>query len=112
MWLVGLLACLAMGWHYPAVGWTIGSAVSAGILKSLEITIRRHFVPDSAGAKWALAKMSLLKLVATLIVLSAVVLVGGRSGAFVVAFCAGVLLTQSVIVLKAIGMLAARRLGA
>ena len=40
-----------------------------------------------------------------------VVLVGGRSFAFVGAFCAGLLLTQAVIVAKVLGMLVAERLG-
>ncbi len=79
--------------------------ISFGTLRSLEVVIRRNFVPGREGADKALAKFSLIKLPAVLAVIALAVWLGGRSFAFVVGFCAGVVLTQSVAVLKVVGML-------
>jgi len=68
-------------------------------------------VPGADKAKREFAKFSLLKLALIVMMLIGVVLVGGRSFAFVGAFCAGLLLAQAVIVAKALGMLFAERLG-
>ena len=103
LWALGVLVCFAaFGWK-AAAGWTVGSAVSFGILRSLEWGIRRFFVPDNAGAQGQLAKLSIVKLFGLLAVLVVVVLLGGKSFAFIGAFCIGILLTQSVICFKVLG---------
>lgn len=104
LWAFGLLVCFArFGWQ-AAAGWTVGSAVSVGILRSLEWSIRRFFVPDNPAAQGQLAKLSIVKLFVLLAVLAMVVLVGGKSFAFIGAFCIGILLTQAVICFKVLGM--------
>lgn len=105
-----LWAFLALAWlvvlSWPAaIGWTVGSAVSFGILRSLEITVRRYFVPGEEGAKYALARFSIGKLFIIIAILSIVIITGGKSFSLIVAFCAGLVLTQAVIFLKVLGML-------
>lgn len=105
VWAIGVLASWAIAGAYAAVGWTLGAAVSVGILRSLEWIVRRAFVPGASDARGDLARFSLVKLVVVAAVLAGIVLLGGRSFALVVAFCAGVVLTQAVIFLKVLGML-------
>lgn len=104
LWAFGVLVCLAkLGWK-AAAGWTVGSALSFGILRSLDWGIRRFFVPDNPGAQGQLGKLSIVKLFVLLAVLVGVVLLGGKSFAFIGAFCIGILLTQAVICFKVLGM--------
>ena len=111
LWAFVALAVFALWGIVAAAGWTVGCALSVGILRSLEWVIKRNFVPGADKAKREFAKFSLLKLAGIVIILIGVVLVGGRSFAFVGAFCAGLLLAQAVIVAKVLGMLVAERLG-
>ena len=67
-------------------------------------------MPGMEGAGKALAKYSLIKLPVVLVVIGLVVWIGGRSLPFILGFCAGVILTQSVVVLKVFGMLIVERL--
>ena len=110
LWAFGVLVCWAVSGLCAAGGWTLGSALSIGILRSLEWIIRRKFVPGVPDARRAFAKFSLVKLPAVLLVLVLAVWVGKSSFAFIIAFCAGVGLTQSVIFLKVLGTLVAERL--
>ena len=110
MWAFGFLVCWAVSGLFAAGGWTLGSVLSVTILWSLEWIIRRVFVPEANGAKKALAKFTLLKLPAVAAILVLAVFLGRASFAFIIAFCAGVVLTQSVIFLKTVGMLVAQRL--
>ena len=109
IWAFGVLVTWSIGGSYAAVGWTLGSMVSAGILRSLEWIVRRAFVPGAEDARSSLLKFSLIKLAIIAVVLSVVVLVGGRSFALVGGFCAGAVLTQGVIFLKAIGTMIFQR---
>lgn len=99
-----------MSGPYAAAGWTVGALVSTGILASLEWVIRRSFVPGATRARSTLAKFSLAKLPLVLLVLGLVVWLGRLSTAFLLAFCAGVLLTQTVITMKALGIALCERL--
>lgn len=105
LWAFGLLAAWSVAGLPAALGWTLGSGVSFGILWSLEWIVRRVIVPGSQGAKRDFARFSILKLVAVAAVLIGVVELGGKSFALIVAFCAGVVLTQAVIFLKVLGKL-------
>jgi len=111
VWAVGVWVAWRIGGVGAAAGWTAGSAVSFGVLRSFEWIAQRVFVPGAADAKRDFVRFSLVKLPIIALVLMGVVLIGGRSFALVAAFCAGVLLTQAVVVLKALGMLVAERLG-
>lgn len=107
---IGVGVCWMMGGPYAAAGWTVGALVSTGILASLEWVIRRSFVPGATRARSTLAKFSLAKLPLVLLVLGLVVWLGRLSTAFLLAFCAGVLLTQTVITMKALGIALCERL--
>jgi hypothetical protein len=99
------------GWM-AALGWTLGSAMSVGLLWSLERIIRRAFVPGNTEAKRNLGRFSLVKLVVVAAILAIIVIFGGRSFALVGAFCAGVALTQAVMFFKVVGMLICERFSA
>lgn len=104
VWLIGALAWWALLGVWAAAGWTVGSAVSVALVRSLEIVIRRYFVPGYTQARGALTRFSIIKLIAIAVVLTGVVWAGKYSVLFVVAFCVGALLAQSVIVLKVIAI--------
>jgi len=105
VWAFGVPAAWCVAGPLAAIGWTLGSGVSFGILWSLEWIVRRVFVPGAVGARRDLARFSILKLVALAVVLIGVVGLGGRSFSLIVGFCAGVVLTQAVIFLKVVGKL-------
>lgn len=109
IWAFGLAVCLICGQYYAAIGWTIGAGVSVGIMRSLEWVVRRSFVPGNNGARAELAKVSIVKLLIIAAILSVIIIAGGRSFALVAGFCAGLILTQAVIVLKVLGMLVSGR---
>jgi hypothetical protein len=88
-----------------ALGWSMGLLMSVGTLWSLEWIVKRAFVPGNIGAKKNLIKFSLAKLVAIILFLALVIKLGGKSFSFIIAFCAGVVLTQAVIFLKVLGKL-------
>ena len=69
VWAIGLLAALSVGAFYFAIGWTVGSAMSVGILWSLDYIIRKTIVPGAEGARSSLAKFSVVKLARVEIVL-------------------------------------------
>jgi hypothetical protein len=106
LWAFGLLVCAPIGGLPAALGWTLGAAVSMGTLCSLEWIVRREFVPGKSAAGRSLARFSLVKLPIVALMLVGIVLVGGRSFEMIASFCAGVVLTQTVVFLKVMGMLA------
>ena len=110
LWVFGVLVCWAISGIYAIAGWTLGAAMSVGILLSLEIIVRRAFVPGAVKPKLELLKLGLVKIVAVLLVLAFVVWVGKHSYSFVAGFCVGIALTQVVMFLKVLGMLVSQRL--
>lgn len=104
LWLAGLAACVLVGSPQAAAGWTVGAAVSAGTLCSLEYAIRRGFVPGNPHAGKTLARLSIVKLVVAVAVISALLIGYGRNIAVVGAFCSGVVLTQLVIIAREVGI--------
>jgi len=100
LWLIGVGVFAAFRSWSGVAGWTVGSAVSVGVVRSLEVVIRRSFVPGAAKPKRDLSRLSLAKLPVVILVLIGIVLLGGRDLALVGAFCAGVVLVQSAIVLN------------
>ena len=108
-WGAGALLSVGVWGWIPALGWTVGAAVSVGTLCSTEWIVRRAFVPDNVAARAQLNRFSVLKLLALIATVSLVVLVGGRSFEFVLGFCAGAILTQAVICLRVVSGLVRRR---
>ena len=109
IWAFGVLVTWSIAGPLAAIGWTLGSALSVGILCSVEWIVKRAFVPEASDARGALAKFSLIKLLIIMAVLSIIILAGGRNFALVGGFCAGVVLTQGVIFLKTLGTLISQR---
>ena len=111
VWAIGVAVSWRLGGFAAAAGWTAGSALSMGVLWGFEWIARRSFAPGSPNAQRDFVRFCAVKLPIILLALVAVVLVGGRSFAAVAAFCAGVVLTQTVIVLKVLGLIVVKRLG-
>jgi len=107
---VGFLVWWATMGLYAALGWVAGSLVSLAVVRSLEIVIRWQFVPGNPRAGSALARFSVLKVLAALVILSLAVIAGRYGYEFIVAFCAGILLAQAVIILKVLGKALSSRL--
>lgn len=105
IWAIGAAAFGILTGLSGSAGWTVGSALSVGVVRSLEITIRRNFVPGAANPGRGLKRASLLRLPTVIVILVALVLLGGRDFALVIGFCAGALVVQAAIVLKTLGAL-------
>lgn len=104
VWGFVALVLLSFGQWWAIAGWSWGSILSAGTLWSLQYIIRRAFVPENIKAKTQLGKFSILKIAAVIPILLVAVWACKHSTAFIFAFFAGVLLTQTVIVLKVLGI--------
>ena len=111
VWAVGVVCWWGTLGFPAAAGWTVGSALSMGALRGFEWLALGSFVPGSTTAKRDFTKFAVIKLPIVVLILAAVVLIGGRSLPVISAFCAGVILTQTVILLKTIGAMIAARLG-
>ncbi len=109
VWAFGaLVAWSVAGWH-AALGWTVGSAVSVGVLAAIEWMVRRAAVPGDTRAGRKLMKAAALHWPIILVLLAAAVWLGGRRISYIVAFVAGLGLAQAVIALKALGILIVSR---
>ena len=109
LWAIGTAISWGIAGLPAAAGWTVGSALSMGVLWGFERMARRSFTPGAHDARRHFARFSAVKLPIILVVLLGIVPIGGRSFAAIAAFCAGVILTQAVIVLKALGLVIVRR---
>ncbi|MBI2843024.1 MAG: hypothetical protein HYX78_06450 [Armatimonadetes bacterium] len=109
VWAIIVFAILAFEFWFAALGFTVGTAVSLGVLASLDRVIRRVLVPGRAGAGKALAKFGILKFLAVAVVVSGVVMT--RRFDLIIGFCGGIALTQIVMFLKALGITLVERLG-
>ena len=93
-----------------ALGWTVGSAVSMGLLVAIRWAVMRAVTPDNPRAKRMLVVTALVHWPVLIGVLAAAVWLSRGRFSYIVAFCAGLILTQAVIVLKVVGMLVNQRL--
>ncbi len=100
LWVVGSLALAGLQNWSALMGWTAGSALSFGLVRSLEVVVRRSFVPGTARPRQDLTRFSLVKLPIVIAILAAIVWLGGRDFALIGAFCAGAALVQAAIVLN------------
>lgn len=110
VWAFGLLVFWSiLGWR-AALGWTVGCAISMGLLAGVQWVVRSVVTPDNPRAKRMLTVIALLHWPVLIGVLAAAVLLARGHFSYIVAFCAGLILTQAVIVLKVVGMLVNQRL--
>ncbi len=109
LWAVGAGVFGGLGRESIALGWTIGSGASVGLLRGIEWTVRRFFVPGRMISNRDFIKILAVKLIIIVPFVVGIVLLGGRSFGFIAGFCAGLVLTQSVIVLKVLGAILSER---
>lgn len=101
----GIMVSWSVAGPWAALGWTLGSVVSVGVLAAIDWLVRR-----AAGSVDVRAGRKLMKAVALhwpiiLILLVPAVWLGGGRRCYMVAFAAGLCLVQAVIALKALGIL-------
>lgn len=109
LWALGIVLCLILMSWMGAVGWTLGAATSVGLLKSLEWFVPKAFAPGGVRARGQLVRFSLAKLAVIVVILSGIVILGGRSFPLILGFSAGLLLTQATIFFKVLGKLICER---
>jgi len=107
LWLVVGVVLAGLRCWSGLIGWAIGSALSFGVVKSLEVVIRRSFVTGNVTAGRSLTRLSLVKLPVILIVLIGIATIGRRDFVVIGAFCAGAVLVQLAMVLNTLGSMAA-----
>jgi hypothetical protein len=110
VWVFGALVAWSVAGPWAALGWTVGSAISVGLLAAIECIVKRAVRPGNLRAKKVLTNAALLHWPIIVAVLALAVWLGGRRVAYIIAFAAGLGLTQLVITLKAVGALIVERL--
>lgn len=107
----GIFVAWGLGGLAAIGGWILGGGTSIGTLRSFEWVVRRIFVPHPVDPKKNLLKFAAVKLPAVVLIVGFVVYMAKHHYlGFVAGFCFGVLLTQSVMFLKAVGTLINERL--
>ncbi len=109
VWAFGALVLLSFSTAMAVVGWTVGSAMSFGVLRSLQWAVTKYFVPGNTMGKNCFSRFSAAKLLVIVLILSILLIIGGRNFEFVGFFCGGLILTQAIIILKVIGSLLTKR---
>jgi hypothetical protein len=109
VWAFGAMVAWSVAGPHAALGWTVGSAISVGVLAGIEWAVKRVIKPDNPRARKSFANVAMLHWPIIVAVLALAVWLSGRRAAYVIAFAAGLGLTQLVIALKAIGILIIER---
>lgn len=107
-WVLALILLFLWGMGRFQAMWSVGAgaALGAGVLRLYEWLVRSAITPGRQWNRRAMVKVVLLKLPAITLLIYWVV----RSGWFdLAAFAAGVALVQTVIFLKAVGLLLVQR---
>jgi hypothetical protein len=110
VWAFGALVAWCVAGPYAALGWTVGSGISVGVLAAIDWMVRRTMRPGDTRAGKKLMKAAALHWPIILVLLAGAVWLSGRRVAYVIAFVAGLGLAQAVIVLKAVGVLIVERI--
>lgn len=105
VWAFGLLASWSMSGWRAAFGWTVGSALSVGLLRAIEWFVRSAIRPGHKAARKQLLIVAIIHWPALVAVLAGGLWLARGNFPYIVAFCAGLVLTQLIIVLKVVGML-------
>lgn len=103
VWAFGLLVSWSIAGLHAAFGWTFGSAISVGVLAGIEWIVRKAVRPGNLRAKKALTNAAVLHWPIILGIMALAIWLSGRRVTYIVAFVAGLGLTQVVIVLKTVG---------
>jgi hypothetical protein len=110
VWAFGAL--VAWGWAgpYAALGWSLGCALSVGVLAGIEWIVRRAVRPGNTRTRKTLTNAAALHWPIILVFMGFVFWLGRGRMAYLIAFIAGLGLVQAVIVLKALGILIVQHL--
>lgn len=103
-WAFGAMVALSLGGWHTALGWSIGSAISIGLLAAIDWVVRRSVRPDNIRAKKVLTNAAILHWPIIVAVLAFGIWISAKSILYIIAFAAGLGLVQAVIVLKAISI--------
>ena len=109
VWAFGALAAWGYFGPHAALGWTFGSAISVGLLYAIEWIVRKTVTPGNLRAKKVLTTIAALHWPIILAIMALAVWLSGRRIAYLIAFSAGLGLTQAVIVLKTVGAMIVER---
>ncbi|NLN76714.1 MAG: hypothetical protein GX139_10440 [Armatimonadetes bacterium] len=110
VWFFGLLVSISVSGWRAALGWTIGSAISVGLLRAIEWFVGNTFRADSKRIRGVSLAAIALHWPVLIAALAGGIWLGRGHFPYIVAFCAGLVLTQAVIALKVVGMLIVQRL--
>lgn len=110
VWAFGALVVWSFAGLHAAAGWTFGSAISVGLLAGIEWIVRKAVTPGNLRAKKVLTNVAALHWPIILAIMALAIWLSGRKIAYLIAFIAGLSLTQVVIVLKAVGTVLVERL--
>ena len=105
----GVMVAWSVAGPHAAIGWIVGSTISLGVLRGIEWFVGKTLRPGSERSGRALLLGALVHWPFLLALLAGAVWFGRGRFSYIVAFCAGLLLTQAVIVLKVVGMLVNQR---
>ncbi|MGI6294771.1 MAG: hypothetical protein ACOX3G_01660 [Armatimonadota bacterium] len=105
VWTFGLLASWSVSGWRAALGWTVGSALSVGLLRAIEWFVRSAIRPGHKGARKQLLIVAIIHWPVLVAVLAGGLWLAQGNFPYIVAFCVGLVLTQIIIVLKVVGML-------
>lgn len=84
------------------MGWTLGSVISGGVVRGVEVAVRAAIVPGMTDAKGRLARYTLLKMVAVAVAIVVVLLVAGSNVRVIFGMVAGLMLVQTIMLLLGI----------
>ena len=110
VWAFGVMVSWSVAGPYAALGWTVGSGISVGVLAAIDWIVRRTVRPGDTKAGGKLMKAAALHWPIILVLLAAAVWLSGRRVTYLIAFAAGLGLAQAVIFLKAVGVLIVERI--
>lgn len=105
VWAFGALVAWGVAGLHAALGWSLGCALSVGVLAGTEWIVRRAIRPGNTRARRTLGNAAALHWPAILVFAGFAVWLGRGQAAYLIAFIAGLGLVQAVIALKALGML-------
>ncbi|MGQ9455714.1 MAG: hypothetical protein ACUVRS_03860 [Armatimonadota bacterium] len=108
VWTIGVGVSWIFGGSSVLAGWTAGSVLSVGVLRVIELAVKRFLSSITDKPRHFLAKLLLVELSIIVPAVVAIVLIGGHSLPFIVGVFAGLSLSQISIVFNALGLVLRR----
>ncbi len=105
VWLLGSVAALGLWSWRAALGWTIGSLISGGVVRGVEVAVRGAIVPGNVDGKRILARFTFFKMIAVCAAIILVILAAGSDAQIIIGMCVGLLMVQAVMLAVGIRIL-------